>query len=201
MKDFTKGEVEFSTAPPQVFAGARALTEPVKRKIESGTSLSSTPSMTLQRLPSPQPPNQSTQSINDHKDDRVRLLELKRRDLYNYYKLLYADILYRWGYLSEREEILKFVDRIPPQHKEVITFDNICQWCRRSIKSHYCRSCSRYAFRCTICHVAVKGNSMFCTACGHGGHVGHMREWFAKGNKECPSGCRCRCVEHNFAEQ
>lgn len=47
--------------------------------------------------------------------------------------------------------------------------------------------------RCIICQLVVKGQSMFCLACSHGGHTHHMREWFSS-NNVCPTGCGCRCL-------
>lgn len=44
-----------------------------------------------------------------------------------------------------------------------------------------------------MCQLSVRGQSMFCLACGHGGHTMHVQEWFSLHNV-CPSGCGCRCL-------
>jgi len=45
---------------------------------------------------------------------------------------------------------------------------------------------------CSICEEFVKGGSIVCPTCGHGGHTLHMQQWFANMD-ECPSGCGCDC--------
>lgn len=49
-----------------------------------------------------------------------------------------------------------------------------------------------------ICATAVRGTSLFCLNCGHGGHPKHIEQWFVD-HPECPTGCGCRCVEVSFA--
>ena len=59
--------------------------------------------------------------------------------------------------------------------------------------TNMCRSCQDFAFRCSICDNAVRGLFTVCNLCSHGGHVEHMRSWFAT-NVECPTGCGCQCT-------
>lgn len=56
-----------------------------------------------------------------------------------------------------------------------------------------CTACKAVAFRCVVCELAVRGQSMFCLRCGHGGHTPHLVEWF-QDQDACPSGCGCHCV-------
>jgi hypothetical protein len=92
---------------------------------------------------------------------------------------------------------------------------------RRKIvpKSRGCPHCGRPLPRCLICkrvciqqHSSSKSVQMdewlvlpnkfvysfisrfiWCSKCAHGGHLGHLREWF-KMNKLCPAGnCKCSC--------
>jgi hypothetical protein len=50
-------------------------------------------------------------------------------------------------------------------------------------------TCTR---RCCYCHEFVMGLFCVCPGCGHGGHLHHMRLWFAK-NSHCPAGCGHQC--------
>jgi len=56
-----------------------------------------------------------------------------------------------------------------------------------------CKNCKAFAFRCVVCQLAVRGQSMFCLQCSHGGHTPHMYDWFSE-NDVCASGCGCRCI-------
>ena len=46
---------------------------------------------------------------------------------------------------------------------------------------------------CAVCLLPVKGVWTGCQACGHGGHLHHLRDWFAEGAL-CPTGCGHSCV-------
>lgn len=57
-----------------------------------------------------------------------------------------------------------------------------------------CRGCGKLlSARCVICEQWVRGIWSSCSFCGHGGHIEHMREWFAEFSF-CPFyGCSCLC--------
>lgn len=57
-----------------------------------------------------------------------------------------------------------------------------------------CSSCRDFAVRCSVCQLVVRGQSMFCMTCGHGGHAEHLREWFEV-ETACPTGCGCWCKQ------
>ncbi|KAK9693895.1 WD domain, G-beta repeat [Popillia japonica] len=113
-------------------------------------------------------------------------------NLYEYYKLAYAEILHRWGLLYNRAEVLKYMCT-PSEQYRGIQFTTECQTCLKSSQSCSCNSCKKLTFNCIICHVSVRGSANCCVICGHGGHTLHMQQWFAK-NKICPSGCGCYCL-------
>ena len=46
--------------------------------------------------------------------------------------------------------------------------------------------------RCSLCRLPVRGLATTCSACGHGGHLHHLKWWFSK-YSICPSGCGCQC--------
>lgn len=66
-------------------------------------------------------------------------------------------------------------------------------WQQRT-SSPVCSNCHDFAVKCSVCQLVVRGQSMFCMACGHGGHVAHLREWFEFENA-CPTGCGCWCKQ------
>ena len=51
------------------------------------------------------------------------------------------------------------------------------------------------SIHCIICRKRVDGLILFCSICGHGGHMGEIIEWFGEGNRNnyCPAGCSHRC--------
>ncbi|KAI9244456.1 hypothetical protein BDA99DRAFT_529033, partial [Phascolomyces articulosus] len=117
-------------------------------------------------------------------------------------RLNYADMLYRWGLLEKRAEILKFLSQ-PPLYPVLertscleIEIDR-CYICGSEIglKSRACVTCGklRKQIRCSVCHVLVKGILNFCIKCGHGGHSQHIKSWFDQ-HKVCPTGCGCICL-------
>ena len=58
----------------------------------------------------------------------------------------------------------------------------------------WCRPCKDYALTCSLCQMPIRGAGYFCSACGHGGHTAHMRQWFEI-TVECAAGCGCKCGE------
>ncbi|KAJ3027868.1 GATOR complex protein wdr59, partial [Rhizophlyctis rosea] len=137
----------------------------------------------------------------------VEVLDSGMRGVYDRWRVGYADMLYGWGMLEQRAEVLKFVGGggggVSAQHSGV-DIGIICPTCGTELaptrKHHYCWRCDRKrtGIRCTICRLLCKGLTNFCLECGHGGCAGHYWEWFGKGGeRECPSGCGCVCVLGN----
>ncbi|KAG0188233.1 hypothetical protein DFQ28_005191 [Apophysomyces sp. BC1034] len=130
----------------------------------------------------------------------VPLLEPKDAAQRDVLRLVYADMLYRWGLLEQRAEVLKYNTKqvFPAVEKhmqvqircyvcnaEIANRDNICYTCRKL----------RRQIQCSICHVLVKGAVNFCIKCGHGGHSAHMKDWFVHAEQTvCPTGCGCYCL-------
>ena len=140
---------------------------------------------------------------------------------YDAYIKKYSELLYSWGLLNVRAELNKHLNRVPSQDREVgdvvvsamvvegsqkntdletagrspgIAVVFRCPTCGRDadFNTNYCRNCRDFAFRCAICCNSVRGLFTVCDACGHGGHIEHMRSWFGK-HTECPTGCGCTC--------
>jgi SEA/GATOR complex protein SEA2/WDR24 len=77
------------------------------------------------------------------------------------------------------------------------TLHSGCGRCRKSLLlsdvGSRCPKCTATLAPCSICRRAVRGHFVWCSGCGHGGHIEHMRQWFAAGNDFCPTGCNHRC--------
>ncbi|KAI8150329.1 hypothetical protein BJV82DRAFT_652492 [Fennellomyces sp. T-0311] len=113
-------------------------------------------------------------------------------------RLNYADMLYRWGLLEKRAEVLKFLSRPPFPTTERTLVIIRCYICGSEINNRdqrLCYTCRklRNQIRCSVCHVLVKGLLNFCSECGHGGHAHHIKDWFSE-HKACPTGCGCICL-------
>lgn len=112
--------------------------------------------------------------------------------LYEYYKLAYAETLYRWGLLYNRAEVIKYMCNPPECHRGV-EFLTDCRDCLNSSKSCLCGTCKKFSLNCMVCHLSVRGSANCCMICGHGGHTNCLKEWFS--NKSfCLTGCGCQCL-------
>ncbi|XP_029944372.1 GATOR complex protein WDR59 isoform X2 [Salarias fasciatus] len=128
----------------------------------------------------------------DQHDMNKRLLDPTNTLQFDEFKKCYGEILYRWGLRDKRADVLKFASCPPEPHKG-IEFGLYCCHCRSQARGTQCAVCKRLTFQCAVCHVAVRGSSNFCLSCGHGGHTGHMMDWFRR-QDECPTGCGCHCL-------
>ncbi|CAH3138838.1 unnamed protein product [Porites lobata] len=122
-----------------------------------------------------------------------RFVDASKLRLHDHYIKQYADVLYRWNLLGKRAEVIKFLSEAQQPHSGV-EFSTRCYSCSQKLRGAQCWSCKAMGLQCVICHVAVRGASNFCVACGHGGHTYHLKAWF-ESMDVCPSGCGCRCLE------
>ncbi|XP_041453847.1 GATOR complex protein WDR59-like [Lytechinus variegatus] len=125
----------------------------------------------------------------------IQLIDPSQRHQLDKFKKKYADILYKWNLLEARAELLKYMTYPERSRHSQLDFSDFgieCRRCKKKSMSVQCKECKKYAFACAICHVAVRGASIFCLFCGHGGHTQHMLDWF-KLEKMCPTGCGCMC--------
>jgi hypothetical protein len=153
----------------------------------------------------------------------VTLLDPSRWIQYDYHRRYYAEILFRWGLLNKRAEVLKFVTANTTQLPKSDDFDErrhlgksctnahlqrtlirgtlgfgvFCPECQHPLgAAGRCNQCQRKraGIRCALCHITVRGLADVCLSCQHGGHSQHLRDWFSQGNTECPAGCGCYCT-------
>ncbi|KAE9338617.1 hypothetical protein PF008_g11983 [Phytophthora fragariae] len=133
----------------------------------------------------------SFRSVDDEKCLLSSLPEDEAR--YDVYKEAYADVLYRYGAMNLRNEVLKTKSH-GVQDPRGISMGLICGSCNVRTIDPVCSSCRDFAVRCSVCQLVVRGQSMFCMTCGHGGHASHLREWFEV-ETACPTGCGCWCKQ------
>lgn len=136
--------------------------------------------------------------------DISTVLQRFRLTLFNQFKKCYAEILYGWNLLSVRSLILKHTLNQSPKKSllQEIDYGMDCS------TSSQCKNCTtpscigcprkKSALCCALCRIPVKGLSNTCLACGHGGHLMHMMQWF-KGHSICPTGCGCQCLQKTSA--
>lgn len=109
------------------------------------------------------------------------LLDPDQDEKFNLYRDEYANILYNWGQVLRRAEILKF------------NYENVClrddphqssiKWCDHADKD------------CCYCGLKVNRRLFGCFTCEHVLHADCAGEWF-RISSECPSGCGCLCINH-----
>ena len=112
--------------------------------------------------------------------DAGKLIPNHREEKYDIYIRRYADLLYGWGLLTIRAEVLKHLSPSPTDSKrtrrlsgafdEDVTSEPLiglvfsCPRCEgeTDLGTNYCRSCRDYSFRCSICDNAVRGLFTVC---------------------------------------
>jgi RING/Ubox like zinc-binding domain len=96
-----------------------------------------------------------------------------------------------------------FISRSPFAEVQVLnqngtTLHTNCHRCRKALQRdrvrrvYSCPNCRDRTILCVVCQVPVNALYTWCQGCGHGGHLQHMRAWFAD-NSHCPSGCGHEC--------
>lgn len=157
------------------------------------------------------------------------LLNDTHRQLYDTYKRVYAEMLFRWNLLVPRAKVLKYLSVNTEVYRDV-EFVTECTSCARVTRAPLCKECRKALLNCTLCRLPVKGLSVACLNCGHGGHTEHMRQWFTvlsfyfttnlmvmasinlstnemmyslllfQSNEECAYGCGCHCLQHIWSD-
>jgi len=118
----------------------------------------------------------------------------------------YAEMLYAWGLVQQRAQLLKVLRLTVPsvstsndtQMYPTLEVTRCCQTCSRELpastlpqRGATCPVCVRVsATLCTVCRMLVKGLSHNCVSCLH---VTHLRCWDRQRLFSCPTGCGCEC--------
>lgn len=130
------------------------------------------------------------------------------------YRAYYANMLFTWGLLSQRLEMLKYNGRdmatsalssssfakkmSPPRRAESLAGSIGCQSCAGKInyETLACDRCGSHGgrLRCSYCACFIKGRFTACGKCEHAGHVDCLTAWFTGPDQPCPKGCGCFCL-------
>ncbi|KAG1474356.1 hypothetical protein G6F56_000406 [Rhizopus delemar] len=112
----------------------------------------------------------------------------------------YVDLLHRFKLWSTATAIIKAcrVQNVKERNENATTISIACNTCFKLVQgtnngAWACDKCHRLLNSCTICHQTVKGLYVWCQGCNHGGHLAHMKEWFAT-EKLCATGCGHTCI-------
>lgn len=116
--------------------------------------------------------------VNDSFDAFRTLLGDSQRHLYDSYKRVYAEMLYRWNLLLPRAKILKYIS-VPAEAYRDVEFVAECSTCMKVTRAPVCKECHNPMLKCSLCRLPVKGLANACLSCGHGGHTDHMKKWFS----------------------
>lgn len=112
----------------------------------------------------------------------------------------YIELLHRFKLWTTATAIIKAckVQNVRERNENATTINIACNTCFKLVSgtsggSWACDKCHRLLNPCTICHQTVRGLYVWCQGCNHGGHLEHMRDWFAT-EKLCATGCGHTCV-------
>ncbi|KAI0258544.1 hypothetical protein BC834DRAFT_835341 [Gloeopeniophorella convolvens] len=119
----------------------------------------------------------------------------------------YAEMLFRWGLVYKRIELLKAVGSFLALPTGLTSDDHdqlgvsvLCSRCGQPAPSGHPIACATCSTRlglpqCTICRLPVKGLSFNCLECLH---VSHLSCWKFRPGVACATGCSCRCRTTNY---
>ncbi|OBZ85920.1 WD repeat-containing protein 24 [Choanephora cucurbitarum] len=112
----------------------------------------------------------------------------------------YIDLLHRFKLWTTATSIMKAcsIQAVRERNENATTVNIACNTCFKLVNgtsngAWACDKCHRLLNPCTICHQTVRGLYVWCQGCNHGGHLTHMREWFAI-ESLCATGCGHTCV-------
>lgn len=110
--------------------------------------------------------------------------------------LSYIDLLSRFQLWTTACEIiaLSHLPQVMQMNQVSTTIHTACAHCSRRLEhnSWVCDRCKIFTNICSICHHPIRGISVWCQGCCHGGHLHHIQEWLAE-NTLCPAGCGHHC--------
>lgn len=117
--------------------------------------------------------NSWSDSLDDYRVNEVSrsLLGETNRSFYDTLKKCYAEILYCYGLLPKRAQVLKYLSVPPSPVCNGVEFVTECSTCRKTTRGPACLHCKKYLLYCSLCQLPVRGAANACLSCGHGGHT------------------------------
>ena len=127
----------------------------------------------------------------------ARLKDYLDAGLVEHWFASYVETLFQFQLIQTAAQVIK---RAPADSVRTLNLANTiyysnCTNCKIALNKRgawFCDRCKSNPFLCSVCQTTVKGLVVWCQGCGHGGHLGHMRDWFKVG-KLCPTGCGHFC--------
>ncbi|KAG2177202.1 hypothetical protein INT43_007859 [Umbelopsis isabellina] len=112
----------------------------------------------------------------------------------------YIDLLRRFKLWTSATDIINAcpIDNVRALNLNATTINITCNNCFKLVLgtaqgSWACDKCHKLLNPCSVCHQTVRGLYVWCQGCNHGGHLGHMRDWFSM-KSQCPTGCGHTCT-------
>ncbi|SCU90248.1 LADA_0F02762g1_1 [Lachancea dasiensis] len=130
------------------------------------------------------------------------LLDPAEESKYRSYRYQYAELLFYWGLLIHRAELLQFNTPLPAPSDDSWSIysrsapDSVIPLNATGMSYKFVEgeATSPFIVNCNYCELKIEG---FCSTCGSCQHIMHAhcaKEWWRVSN-ECPSGCGCACVD------
>ena len=129
-----------------------------------------------------------------HGEPRFGLLDEADSSLYSSSMAAYSDALYNWGLLEQRAIVQKHGPARGVEGERSCV-SSTCSTCEERVDTSSCKKCTRPGLECVICRLPVSGLGAVCPACGHGGHLQHVRRWWNE-HSLCPASCGCNCKKY-----
>ncbi|XP_053659175.1 GATOR complex protein WDR24 [Anopheles marshallii] len=105
--------------------------------------------------------------------------------------LSYIELLHRHQLWNEATQMINisWIRSVLEMNQQSTTMYTSCGQCSKQLVSSvgwYCSRCkSAQTSKCSVCNGVVRGLYAWCQGCSHGGHLEHMKQWFAN-NSKCP---------------
>ncbi|KXJ67822.1 GATOR2 complex protein WDR24 [Aedes albopictus] len=122
--------------------------------------------------------------------DRRHSLQIDE-SIHENWLLSYVELLHRHQLWNEATQIinLSWIRSVSDMNQQSTTMHTNCGDCGRPLLNAvgwYCGKCrSVQSSKCSVCNGVVRGLYAWCQGCSHGGHLQHLKHWFAN-NPKCP---------------
>ncbi|SCV00193.1 LAME_0G08152g1_1 [Lachancea meyersii CBS 8951] len=139
----------------------------------------------------------------DYMDGKaLALLDPADEPKYRSYRYQYAELLFYWGLLINRAELLQFNntnEHFPPElwhHSSSCELDTCGETNYTGVSYKTLENDSDFLTTriCNFCELQVSGRGFVCGNCQHIMHAHCAKLWWEQSD-ECSSGCGCRCIE------
>ncbi|XP_058059631.1 GATOR complex protein WDR24 [Anopheles bellator] len=105
--------------------------------------------------------------------------------------LSYIELLHHHQLWNEATQVINksWIRSVAELNQQSTTMYTSCGQCSKQLLNAvgwYCSRCkSAQSSKCSVCNGVVRGLYAWCQGCSHGGHLEHLKHWFAN-NPKCP---------------